>query len=216
MLACCIAMILFFSCAPSRLVKPLAKGEQALGATLGGPMLVFGGASIPTPLTSVYYAKGVTDKISAYGSVHTTALLFGVLQTDIGICKNVWATPNNKTGLSVNPALNFAIDKWEWNAKLWPQLDVNLHHQTQQGHLFYAGFSNWFELSTTRPHGEKQNRHWNWIPQLGVQLKKGQWNYGIESKWIAPDLKNQPSVVDYIGIQHQGAIGLYFQVMRRF
>ena len=204
------------ACAPSRLVKPLAKNEQAIGATLGGPLMLYGGGAIPTPLTSVFYAKGLTDKTSAFASLHTTSLLFGVFQTDIGICHTLLNSEDNKTGLSVNPALNFAVDRWEWNTRIWPQLDVNLHHETPEGHLYYAGLCNWFETNPTKPHEQTQAQYWIYCPQIGVQFKKGQWNFGIESKWIAPTNKNQPTVVDYIGIQHQGAIGAYFQIMRRF
>jgi hypothetical protein len=53
------------SCAPSRIVKPLEKGEQSLTANLGGPLIKFGSAPIPIPLTSVMYARGISNKTTA-------------------------------------------------------------------------------------------------------------------------------------------------------
>ncbi len=117
------------SCAPSRIIKPLAKGEQAIGANLGGPLISFGGLPITIPYTSAFYAKGVNDKTSVFGSLHLTALSFGVFQTDIGVCRELYHNEKNKFGLTANPVLNFAIDRWEWKAKLWPQIDMNLYKE---------------------------------------------------------------------------------------
>lgn len=211
-----IALILLGGCSPSRLVRPLNKGEQAIGANLGGPMIIFAGAPIPVPLTSAFYARGITDKTSVFGSLHATSAAFGVLQTDIGVCTQLYSVPSLRLGFTVNPALNAAIDRWEWNAKLWPQLDLNVYKEWGAQHFVYAGLCNWFELSSKRPHGETQPRVLTYAPQAGIQLRRKQWNYGVEMKWLAPNLKNQPNVADYIGINHQGAVGVYFQIMRRF
>lgn len=208
--------LLMQSCAPTRLVKPLAKGEQAVGANIGGPLINFGGAPIFIPYTSAFYAKGLTDKTSAFGSVHLTALSFGVFQTDIGVCQQIMYNPNLRFGVSVNPALNFAIDRWEWKAKLWPQLDINVHKGWGEHRLFYAGICNWIEPSKTRAHNEPQEKFWFASPQLGFQYTPKNWTYGIETKWVGMGIPNQPNVVDYIGPNHKGAIGVYFQFVRRF
>ncbi len=209
-------LLVLVSCAPSRIVKPLAKGEQAIGVNLGGPLINFGGLPIPIPYTSAFYAKGMSSKTTAFGSLHLTALAFGVFQTDIGLCTNVFYSPKFKLGMSANPAINFAIDKWEWKAKIWPQLDVNMYKNIGSKSFLYFGVSNWFEPSNTRAHGEGQNKNWFMNPQLGFQYAPNKWTYGIESKWVAPGVSNQPNVPDYMGPHHQGAIGVYFQIMRRF
>lgn len=211
-----VAFCLLFSCAPTRLVKPLEKGQQALGGNFGGPLLLLGGTPIPMPLTSAFYAKGISEKTSIFGSLHTTALAFGLFQTDIGVCRELAYIPKHRIGVSANPAINFAIDRWVWNAKIWPQLDLNVYKEWGQGNLFYLGLCNWFEPATKRAHGEKQGKYWFYNPQLGVQFSRNAWTYGLETKWLVPDVKNLPNVPDYIGIQHQGAIGVYFQLMRRF
>jgi len=204
------------SCAPSRIIKPLAKGEQAIGANLGGPLISFGGLPITIPYTSAFYAKGVNDKTSVFGSLHLTALSFGVFQTDIGVCRELYHNEKNKFGLTANPVLNFAIDRWEWKAKLWPQIDMNLYKEIGSNKMFYVGVCNWFELSKNRAHDEVQPKHWYMNPQLGFQYAPKKWTYGIETKWVAPNVPNQPNVADYIGPNHMGAIGVYFQIIRRF
>jgi hypothetical protein len=211
-----VTMSLLIACAPSRVIKPLAKGEQAVGANIGGPLIDFGGIPIFIPYTSAFYAKGLNDKTTAFGSIHLTALSFGVFQTDMGICRELWYNPKNKLGVSANPALNFALDRWEWKAKLWPQLDVNLHKEFGSNKLIYLGLCNWFELSRIRAHSEVQPKNWFMSPQVGFQYSPKKWTYGIESKWVAPGVNNQPNVVDYLGPNHKGAIGVYFQFIRRF
>ncbi len=211
-----IISISLFSCAPSRIVKPLAKGEQIVGANLGGPLIKFGDLPITIPYTSAFYAKGINDKTSAFGSLHLTSLAFGVFQTDIGVCRELYYNEKLKLGFSVNPAINFALDRWEWKAKVWPQLDLNIYKEFGSNKLVYFGVSNWFELSNKRAHGEDQVKNWYLSPQFGYQYSPKKWTYGIETKWVAPGVSNQPNIVDYMGPNHKGAIGVYFQLVRKF
>ncbi|MDZ4666767.1 MAG: hypothetical protein SGJ00_02680 [bacterium] len=210
------ALLLVASCAPSRIIKPLAKGEQAVGANFGGPLINFVGIPITIPYTSAFYAKGLNNKTTAFGSVHLTALAFGVFQTDIGMCRALYKNEKYKLGLTANPALNFAIDRWEWKAKVWPQLDVNVYKEIGSNKMFYVGLCNWFELSKLRAHNEIQPKHWYMNPQFGFQYSPKKWTYGIECKWVAPNVPNQPNIVDYMGPNHKGAIGVYFQFVRKF
>lgn len=213
--AICLIVIVF-SCSPVRIVKPLEKGEQAVGANFGGPLIDFGGAPITIPYTSAFYARGLTSKTTAFGSLHLTALSFGVFQTDLGICQQVWANENKTLGVTANPAFHIAIDRWEANARFWPQLDIQVYKEFNKKQLLYAGIGNWFELKSTRPHNEIQPKFWFMSPQLGYRWGQSKWSYGFESKWIAPGVNNTPNVVDYMGIQGKGAMSFYFNLMRRF
>src|ERR1035437_5357458 len=153
-------LFLFSSCTPSSLVRPLDKGQKVVSASLGGPLIGFAGTTIPVPLTSVMYAQGITNKTSVFGSVHPTSLLFGVFQTDIGICQGLYYNDSLRIGFSVNPALNLAFDKWEKQFKCWPQLDVNMYWNIKPNKSFlYAGVENWFELAKYKAYKETQQKH---------------------------------------------------------
>ena len=216
MLVLSLGVMLIGACAPTRIVKPLQKGEQAIGANLGGPLVLFAGAPIPVPYSSAFYAKGLSDKTSGFASLHLTALAFGVLQTDIGVCHQLYSNQKLQLGISVNPALNIAIDRWEWNTKIWPQLDINVYKNWGPKKMVYLGVNNWFEPSATRAHQEKQDKFMYVNPHIGYTYTPKKWTYGIESKWVAPGVTNIPNVADYIGINKKGAIGVYFQLIRRF
>ena len=208
---------LLFSCMPSRIVRPLDKGEKAVNLHVGGPLIGFAGTTIPVPFTSLMYAQGVTDKTTVFGSLHTTSLLFGVVQTDIGACQNLYYNDSLKLGISVTPAINMAYDTWEGNFKLWPQLDVNAYWDIKpQKSFVYFGVDNWFELSGTKAHNQSQKNRWIINPQIGFTHVRNKWNYNIEGKWLTPYLKNTPNVVDYKGISGKGAVGIYISFTRKF
>jgi len=206
-----------FSCAPSRMVRPLEKGQKVVSAHLGGPLIGFAGTTIPIPFTTVHYAQGLSNKTSVFGSVHTTAMLFGVFQTDIGACQQVYYNDSLRLGFSVNPVLNLAFDKWEKKFKCWPQLDVNAYWEIKPKKSFvYIGVENWFELAGKKAHDVKQTNRWIVAPQLGYTYVRKKWNYGFETKFIAPNLKNLPNAVDYRGIGGKGALGVYLSFTRKF
>ena len=211
-----LSAIFFYSCAPTRLIRPLNKGEKVISANLGGPLFDFHNLTIPIPLTSLMYAQGLTDNTSVFGSIHTTSLLFGVAQTDIGICQKVYYNDSLRLGVSANPALNIAQEFWPATSggfKCWPQLDLNAYWEFNPHKSFvYAGIENWFELAQQRPDGETQTTHWIYCPQIGYTSVRHKWNYDFELKFIAPNLDNLPNVVDYFGIGGNGALAVYFTV----
>lgn len=215
--SCCFILTAAFlwSCAPTRIVKPLEKNQKAINISAGGPLIGLGNLVIPIPLTSFTYAQGITNNITVLGSLHTTALLYGVFQGEIGVTTKIYYNDSLKFGISASPVLNFAIDKWEWNKKIWPQLDFNFHWSYKRN-LFYLGCSNWIELSSTKAHGEEQTTRWLYNPHLGYIFNSNKWSFNAETKLIAPNINRLPNAVDYKGFGSTGAIGIYVGVTRYF
>jgi len=214
--AACIAIPLLSGCATSRLVRPLKANEHMIGFSTGGPLFKFSGTTIPMPLSSFFYARGFTEKTTGFGSLHTTSLLYGVFQTDIGVCHQLYQNDELRLGVSANPVLNVAIDRWEKHLKVWPQLDVNAYWELKPSESFlYAGFANWFELSAYKEVNDtKRFRHWIISPHLGFQYHRNRWVFTIESKVLAPHVNNTSNVVEYTGVGDRGAVGIYLGVNR--
>ena len=207
---------IIFSCAPSRIVKPLQKKEKVISASLGGPLVGFAGTKIPIPFTTVSYAQGLNDKTTFFGSLHTTAALFGNFQTDIGFCQSIWQSDSLRMGFSLNPVLNFVFDKWEKQFRFWPQVDFNFYYELKPKKNFaYLGLSNWIELSTTRAHQQNQQNPWLPSLQLGYSHFLKKWSFTCELKWIAPGRENKPNIVDYVGLNGKGATGVFLNLSRR-
>jgi hypothetical protein len=205
------------SCATTRLVKPLAKGEKELGLSLGGPVIGFSNTLLPVPMTSIYAAKGITDSLSVFGGLNGTSLLFGVAHLDLGACYQIMETNKFKPGISVSPVTNFMLDKWDWNFRFYPQVDLHAYwHYRQEKGLLYTGMSNWFELRKTTTYDLKQDKHWVPTFQLGTKYQREKVEWTIESRYIAPNYSNKFSVVDWKGVGSKGALGLYFGVNKKF
>jgi hypothetical protein len=212
-----VMSMLFTQCAPSRMVKPLAEKQHAVTANLGGPLIGFAGTVIPIPFTALGYGYGLRANTTVFGNVHTTSLLYGVVQTDLGICQN-FKTWENGLAISGNLVANVAIDKWQRNFRFWPQLDVNVYKPFHEKKSFwYAGFDSWYELSRYRAHDYRQPVAVFLNPHAGLQWgKKTHWSYQFETKWLIPYIKNSPNQIKYKAPGGNGAIGVYFGVTYRF
>lgn len=208
-------LLLLAACAPSRFVRPLQKNEQAVTAHFGGPLMGYSGAVIPIPLTSVGYGYGLDSSTTVFGNLHTTALLYGTGQVELGVCRSLLV--RERWGLSGTVSANLTFDKWEKQFRGWPSIDLNYYHAFGSRNSFvYAGAGNWFELSKYRAHHELQPVHWLFNPHAGVNFHRAKWDWQLETKYILPYRRNEPNVVDYKGIGGYGALGVYFGAYRRF
>lgn len=204
-------------CSPSNLVKPLKKSEQTVNFTFGGPLIKFAGAPIPIPFTTLGYNYGVANKFTAFINLHTTSLIFGNLQTTVGGLFSLYEKVN-KFGFTISPALQTAYSiRNKTGFRLWPTLDLNAYYHIKEKPSFiYLGANNWFELSKYSAHNEPQTKHILPNIHMGYMLVKPQWQHQFEVKYLGIGIPNLPGVVDYIGISHQGAFGIYYSLIRKF
>lgn len=209
-----ISVLFLFNCTASRIVKPLKKGEQIVSASLGGSLIKFSGAPVPLPFTTLGYANGIKDRVTAFGGIHTTSLLFGNFQTDFGACLDVYS--KNKLGVSITPALQTAVSYKDIHSfRVWPTLDINLRYELKKGFL-YAGMHNWFEYSKTRANDTKQDKWFLPNYHFGFTKTNTKWNHQFEVKYLLPSTAIYPGVVDYIGINGKGALGIFYCIIRKF
>lgn len=212
-----LLIFLLYSCATSRYIKPLHKGEQQVSASLGGPLIGYSGVVIPVPNTSLNYGRGVTDNFTAFGSLYTTSLAYGVFQIDLGGTYRFMGNDSARYGLSASAAVNMGLDKWEWKFAAWPMLELNGYYNIgQKGSYVFAGMGSWIEWSRYKAHQIRQTEHFLLFPQAGFHWQKTKWSFEAEWRWFAPGRMNLPNAVDYRGISHQGAMGLFFSFNRRF
>lgn len=212
-----LAAFALFSCAPTRFVKPLADGQHAVNVALGGPLFEFGNMVIPMPLLSAAYGYGMDSTLTAFGGVNITSGVYGNVQLDLGVTKQVWQQAGALPAVSITPVANF-IYRNKDAKKFYPQLDVNAFWQfNQQRNFLYVGVSNWFELSRKKAHDQQQANHWLVTPQIGQTFVRKKWDFTIEAKLLAPHLSYESNVVDYKSpLGKNGAFGIYFGYTRKF
>lgn len=219
-----IFIVFFSSCAPVRVVQTLPKGKTYVSAGLGGPLIAYSNTTIPIPLTSVSAAYGIRDGLTGFAGLHTTALAFGILQTDLGITSRLVQPNKYIPGISVSPIANLMLDRWQGYFKFYPEMDVNAYWNygknltgSEQGrNCLYIGMFNWFELARKRAFDIDQQHHWLPGFSLGNIFGRLKMSYTIEMKYIAPDISNKDIVVDYKSFGNTGAIGVYFGITRKF
>ncbi len=211
------SILIITNCAPARFVKTLEKNKSAASFSFGGPVIKFAGAAVPVPFTSLAYGYGLTEKSTVFGSIHTTSLLFGNLQTDLGSTFSLFKK-ENRFGITTTPALQMA---WAMGQKqtfrMWPSLDLNAYfHFKERKSYLYTGVNGWFELSKTRAHGETQMQ--KIIPNchLGYTFVKTKWQHQFELKYLALGIPNLPNIVEYISTGNQGSFGIYYSLIRSF
>lgn len=228
-----IVFCLYFgSCAPTRVTKTLKKKEKRLGGNIGGPLIKYQDAVIPIPFTSIYYAQGITDSITAFGAIHTTSALFGNVQTEIGGAYTIWNNDSNTVGFSSSLVLNTAFNinnkknlqgvenkpKNLNSFRLWPQIDANGYYvyNKAKNHLLYYGLSTWIETKSNRQSGLKQKAYVIVSPHVGTTLSNKLFNFTFEFKYLAPYLNSWDPVVDYIRpIGKYGGLGFHIAISKK-
>ncbi len=212
-----VLSVLFFSCSQSRFVEPLKKNELAIGASLGGPIIDFGGP-MPIPLSNIEVGYGLDTNLTVFGAWHPTSALFGNIQIDAGATYKILNQQNYIPNISVSPSFNFVYDIGDNVSKFWPILDLNTYwNYGQRKNYFYIGFNNYFELSTKMANDQDQAHHWIFNPQIGhvIKGKNKPWQFSIEMKFIAPYVNNSKSFFPYKSITGSwGATGVYIGFRR--
>lgn len=205
--------ILFFSCAPSRLIQPLEKSQQALSFHLGGSLIDYNEVTIPIPLTSITYANGVDDNLTLFGGLHTTSLLFNNLQLEMGALSQFKKQNRWSPAYSSALALNFISELQQGNTKLWPQLDGNLFWRFKQNkNRIHLGYSLWID-----PNMLDESKFAILNSHLGFSRQINSWNIGVELKFLAPTYDNSKLFIPYQSITgDRGANGLYLQITKQF
>lgn len=204
------------SCNVTRVVKPLEKGEKTLSASFGGPGIIFHGAPLPLPLTSISYAQGLDTGLTLSAGIHTTSLAFGVMQADVMLGIQVLKTKSEKFGITASPGMHFLYDFDGKNFRNYPQLEALCWWQYgEKPNLFYGGTGTWVELQRTKAHGQvQQNEFLPWA-MVGHQFNRPKWTYTTEIKYLGFQHTSNKLVVDYISPGNQGALGFYFGISRR-
>ncbi len=211
-----ILSIAFFSCTASRVVKPLAQGKRQIGVALGGPTVDLG-VPLFLPLSAIQGAYGVDSNTTLFADLHFTSALFGIGHVDVGALRNIYVAPNSRFGITGALQANLMLDFWEGDFRFYPQIDLNsYYHYSSKPHYAYAGLANWFELRSTRAHGEKQSSRYIPNIHLGHCWQNKKWGHQVEAKYLAPIYSNENIVVDYISLGDKGSLGIYYTLTRSF
>jgi len=210
-----LVLLMFSSCTPSRFVKPLDKGEIAVGVNLGGPLVNFKGMVIPVPYTSLYAGYGWKDKTTVYTGLHLTALAFKNLQLDAGVSHEFREQSGIKPGISGGGSLIIIANDKDF--RIYPTFDANAFWEYSDNKwMTYAGSSIWLDFFK----GESVNQEnaTFLLPEfhVGQTYRFTSTELTLEYKYMSPFTKGDRTVAEYANFSSYGASGIYFSIMKRF
>ena len=201
------------SCAQSRFVEPLDKGQWSAGGNFGGPLIEYAPAVIPIPLLGAEVGYGIDTNLTVHGGVNITSMFFGNFHLDAGVTYKILDQKKYIPNVSVSPSFNFVYDVYDKVGKFWPVLDVNAYwNYGERRNYFYAGFNNYFELSGTMDNDQPQAHHWLFSPQIGniIKGKNQRFQFTTEVKFLGVNLDSEYSFIPWSGVTgNMGATGIY-------
>ncbi|BDS11341.1 hypothetical protein [Aureispira anguillae] len=206
------------ACNTTRIVKPLAKKELAVGVDLGGPIIDFSTAKIPVPFSSLTFGYGIDSNVTVFGAAHITSAIFGTIQWDMGVVGEVLHPQKGYIpGLSIGASSQMMVDVFKGNFRMYPVLDVNLYWEylPKHQHYFYFNWGSWFDL-WERAHGQVNTNLYYPSFSLGHTFENKKMRYTIEGKYIAPTISNMGTPLHFNGIDGRGSWGVYVSIYRKF
>lgn len=211
-------LLVLSACNSTRIVKPLAKKQVAVGLDFGGPIMDFAGTKIPVPFSSIAVGYGIDSNLTAFGGVNITSAIFGTIQWDLGILGEVIRPQKGYIpGLSIGASTQMMVDVFEANFRLYPVVDVNLYwnYLPKYQHYFYVNWGSWFDF-WDRTQGRANSKVYYPSFSLGHTFENKKMRYTIEGKYITPGIENGGTPVKFNGVGGQGAWGVYLSVTRKF
>lgn len=206
------------ACSTTRIVKPLKAKEVMIGADFGGPLIGFGGGTIPLPFTSVVGAYGVDSNLTVFGAAHLTAATYGNIQLELGGVYRVYQSkkqyiPSISGGLSTQLLLATTDGRF----RIFPVADVNLYWQYLKSGNNYA-YVNWSSLFDFFDEASGQANSNIYRPSFGIghTFENAKMRYTIEGKYMLPGEANDRGPVQYRGVGGKGAFGVYIGISRKF
>ena len=196
--------LLASGCAVSHGVRPLKKGTGAVTASLGGPISkdLPTPVAFTTPITTVGYAHGVSDKTTVHGAIHPSGLAaFGVFAADVGVATQLLETDGARPRLMLDTDLIFATgDNAEGvpdgGTRLFPNVELVASWDLGK-HAVYGGVNQFLQPFPT------VNYHVS--PLFGTVLVAGRTDFQIEYMWLAPYANNRITAAEFVGPFGQGA-----------
>lgn len=166
------------ACATTAPVRPLGRGNVALNASLGGPLVRAAGLDIPTPILMLGGAYGARDDLEVTARADVTAAAFGDVHVQPGVAYHPrLGTPGGGVPIVTVAGSLHVLTNLD-DTRLYPQVTLAGAWLVGGRHLIYLGgdAGAGFGARTRVLAG----------PLLGGELRLGRAGLTLEGKWLAP------------------------------
>jgi hypothetical protein len=177
-------------CAHTHQVRPLGKGNGAVHASLGGPLVGVFDIVLPTPIFSVGGAYGVTDNVEMLGHVDVTAAAFGSFHYDMGAA---WHPIISENGLKPTLTIGGSMHVLATGDSVLvaPAFDFASAWRIARRHMIYVG------VDAALPIREQAALLAG--PYVGAEARIGKRvGLALEAKYLSPWYDTNPNAPDWI------------------
>ena len=200
-----LAGSLLGACATTQLARPLGRGNTRVALSLGGPLVAFGGAPVPLPVSVLGIAHGLSDAVDVQADLHPTAAAFGIAGLDLGVAWHPLSA--HRSALTLGAALYGFGNGADATvlADLWVAAGLRPVRWLWLG----AGLHNGLRLLTSSSELREQMP---WAPTPFVQAAfrpgMGRVELEVELRWYALASCGSCAAPDYYSPGGPGALGV--------
>lgn len=213
-----ISLFLLGACSASRVVKPLAKNEAQVGASVGGPLVyqkvASGRANLLLPFLSVNGAYGVTDNFTIHGGWNITPIFVKTLHLDVGATYGLINPDKTGWGLSVNGDLHTFASMRDGALSILPDIGFNGYRNFGDRSYLYFGSGNAFDFQAAKSVAINTGL-WRPYVHLGYGLDGERVRHQWEIKYLGFNEKGEDSIVGHYGIGGFGQWAFYYSINLR-
>ncbi len=194
----------FIGCGITQPIRPIEEGSTEVIASLGGPIIPFGGIAIPVPYLNLGAMYGYSSNLTLYGNAHVTTLLFKDIGLDGGFSTRLFSEQGMLPEISFNGRAYFFWDAFRGNTtRLYPTGTLTGSYLVGEHSLFYFGADNLYQFS---------NSDLFVSPFIGYSFPiSNTMEMQIESKWMAMNRDTRHGVFEGVAsISGRGNVGLFF------
>ena len=192
------------SCGVTQPVRIIDQGTTQAAVSLGGPLIPFGGMTVPTPYLNLGLIHGYKDNLTLTGNVHATTALLKNAAFDLGAATRLARESNGWPELTAKGQFYFFSDLERLdNVRVFPMVSINASYLVGASTLLYAGADQLIQFNKPQ---------YFFTPFAGTQLSLSDRSaLQIELKWMAANVNSAHGVFRGTGsIGDHGDIGLFF------
>jgi hypothetical protein len=202
----CLSLLLAAAaCSTTHAVRPLGRGNAAVGASLGGPLVQVAGVDIASPILTVEGSYGLRDDLEVTANADLTAAVYGDLHLEPGVAyhplvRDAGPVPTLTVAGSVHFLTSFS------DTLVAPQVTLAAAWRIRRRHLLYVGLDS--ALASTAPSRPVFG------PLVGGEWRVGRFGLTLEAKWLAPNYDVGPTAPTWLSPDNHGYLNILVGVTR--
>ena len=199
-----LSILLFTGCSVTQPVRVVDQGTTQAAVSLGGPLIPFGGMTVPTPYLNLGLIHGYKDNLTLTSNVHITTALLKNAAFDVGAAFRLARENHGWPELTAKAQLYFFSDLERFdNARVFPMVSINASYLLGHSALLYAGADQLIQFNKPQ---------YFVAPFAGTQLSLSDRSaLQIELKWMAANVNSAHGIFRGTGsIGDHGDVGIFF------